>query len=268
MDSTVLKAIDVLEALARAEGSRGVTEIAKEVGLTKSNVHRLLKTLESRGLVAQSAEDNRYALALRLWELGLTVIDRLDVKRVAGPYLRELGERTRETVHLSMLNDGDVVYVDKIDSPEPVRAYSRIGGRAPAYCVATGKALLAYAPDELVHAVARTLFPHTERTVRTEAQLRHELELVRARGYAINHGEWRESVWGLAAPIRQAPGRVVAAVGISGPALRLKPRRIKECTPIVVATANAISARLGYRAPAQATAGVATPARAARALSA
>jgi len=252
MDSTVLKAIDLLEALARAEGSCGVTELAKQLGLTKSNVHRLLKTLESRGFVSRDPEDSRYALALRLWELGSSVIDRLDVKRVAGPHLQQLAERTRETVHLSMLQEGDVVYVDKIDSPEPVRAYSRVGGRAPSYCVATGKALLAYAPEELVQSVARALFPHTASTIRTEPALRRELDAIRARGFAINNGEWRESVWGLAAPIRQAPGRVVAAVGISGPAERLKPRRIKEFTPLVLATASTISAQLGYRAPAEA----------------
>lgn len=247
MDTTILKAIDILDALSRGAEPRGVSDLARDVQLTKSNVHRILKTLASRGFVTQDPQSARYCLGLRLWEFGTVAVDRLDVKRVASRALSELAGVTRETVHLSVLSEADVVYVDKIDSPEPVRAYSRVGGRAPAYCVATGKALLAYASDTAVHTVARGIVRHTERTVRNESELRRELDDVRRRGYALNHGEWRESVFGIAAPVRQAPGHVVAAVGISGPADRLRPKRMKELIPLVMATAAEISTELGWR---------------------
>lgn len=245
MDRTVVKALDVVEALARSERPLGVTELSRQLGMTKSNVHRLLKTLQRRRYVRQSAQDTRYELSLRLWELGSLVLSRLDPKRVATSHLVALAERTRETVHLSVLDGTEVVYVDKIDSPEPVRAYSQLGGRAPAWSVATGKAMLAYAGQATIDSVVAALVPFTARTLRTEAALRRELARIRAAGLAKNLGEWRAAVVGCAAPIRDATGEVVAAVGISGPAERLKPR-LDAFAPLVVATARGISTALGH----------------------
>ena len=246
MDTTVLKALDVIEALARSERPRGITELAEQLQLTKSNVHRLLQTLASRGYLRRSGEDGRYELSLRLWELGSLVLAKLDLKHVAHAHLETLADLTRETVHLSVLDQRDVIYIDKIESPEPVRAYSSLGGRAPAYCVATGKALLAFASDDLIHSVGASLIPYTSRTIRTETALRQALAQIRHDGFATNAGEWRESVCGLAAPIRDARGAVIAAVGISGPADRLKPKRLKSLAPAVVATAGSISNDLGH----------------------
>ena len=247
MDTTVLKALDVIEALARSERARGITDLAEQLQLTKSNVHRLLQTLASRGYLRRH-DDGRYELSLRLWELGSLVLGKLNLKHVAYAHLETLADLTRETVHLSVLDQRDVIYIDKIDSPEPVRAYSSLGGRAPAYCVATGKALLAFASDDLIRSVGASLIPYTSRTLRTEAGLRQALAQIRHDGYATNAGEWRESVCGLAAPIRDASGVVIAAVGISGPADRLKPKRLKSLAPAVVATAGSISNDLGHAA--------------------
>ncbi len=245
MDTTVIKAIDVIEALARSDRPRGITELAEQLELTKSNVHRLLQTLGSRGYLRRR-DDGRYELSLRLWELGSLVLAKLDLKHVAYGHLQTLADLTRETVHLSVLDQRDVIYIDKIDSPEPVRAYSSLGGRAPAYCVATGKALLAFASDDVIRAAGASLIPYTSRTIRTEPALRQALAQIRQDGYATNSGEWRESVCGLAAPIRDASGVVIAAVGISGPADRLKPKRLKSLAPAVVATAGSISSDLGH----------------------
>jgi DNA-binding IclR family transcriptional regulator len=149
-------------------------------------------------------------------------------------------------VHLSILDGAEVVYVDKIDSPEPVRAYSRIGGRSPAFAVATGKAMLAWQSPEYVAAVAERIERFTTRTVADAEELRQELARIRVQGFAVNKGEWRDTVCGLAAPIRDASGLVIAAVGISGPAERLKPKRLKELVAPVVEAAAVISASLGH----------------------
>jgi DNA-binding IclR family transcriptional regulator len=252
MEKTLVKGLQLIEVLARSDGPRGVTQLAGELSLTKSNVHRLLKTLQSQGYLSYIDSTSHYDLSLKLWELGSLVLSRLDIKKVAFPHLETLADRTRETVHLSIRDEREVVYIDKIDSPEPVRAYSRLGGRAPVYCVATGKALLAFAPEAVIQSVIDTLVPFTPRTVTTGPALRAELEMIRVSEYAVNRGEWRATVGGAAAPVRDSSGAVVAAVGISGPLERFKPTRVRELMSAVLATASAISAGLGYAPPPQA----------------
>jgi len=141
--------------------------------------------------------------------------------------------------------DGDeVVYIHKLDSPEPVRAYSEIGGRAPAYCVATGKAILAWQGESHLQGLSRRLARHTANTITKPAEFLHEMERVRTTGYAVNRGEWRETVWGVASPIMGAEGTVLAAIGISGPAARIKPTMLKRLAADVMAAADKVSAQL------------------------
>src|SRR5690606_4854260 len=133
------------------------------------------------------------------------------------------------------------------DSPQPVRAYTTVGGRAPAQCVATGKAQLAWASADTVAAVKLTLSAHTPKSITRAEQLDEELEKVRTHGFAMNTGEWREQVYGMAAPIRDNTGRVIASLGISGPADRLKPRLMQSLAPTVQKACATISLLLGYR---------------------
>ena len=244
LDSTLLKGLTVLEALIRSDRPRRVSEFAVELGLTKSNVHRVLQTLQAAGFVMQTPE-GRYAPTLKIWELGSRVHLGLDVAREARPYLGQLAASTRETVHLSILDKAEVVYIDKIDSPEPVRAYSTVGGRAPAHCVATGKVLLAFAPSSAVHGSFASFTP---RTIITDDAFQVSCAEIRSRNYAVNWGEWRERVRGVAAPVRDTFGQVIAAVGISGPAERLTRARVAECVPAVLGAAERISQALGFRA--------------------
>lgn len=245
MDTSFLKGLAVLEALALAEKPRGVSELAIEMNMTKSNVHRLLQALVHRGFAAKDPETSRYKLTLKLWELGAYILSRIDLKEVSNPYLRNLAKQTTEAVHLSVLDGTDVIYIDKIDSAQPVRAYSRIGGRAPAYCVATGKALLAYQPACIMERVAASMEKLTSRTLRNPEELMQELARVRQLGYAVNRGEWREGVCGIAAPIRDSSKTVIAAVGLSGPAPRMGAGVMRDLAPIVMQTAAAISRSLG-----------------------
>lgn len=246
MNTTFVNGLALLEALARAGEPCGVSDLARQLQLTKSNVHRLLQTLNDRGYVQNLGASGRYEVTLKLWELGVEVLDKLDVKRVAFEPMERLVALTGETVHLSILDHGEVVYIDKVDSPQPVRAYSKVGGRAPCYCVATGKAMLAHASEATIEEVARRLHAHTPSTITDAQELRADLRRVRDCGYAINRGEWREGVCGVAAPIRDSRGAVIAAIGISGPVDRLRSRTIKQHVPAVVDVAASISARLGW----------------------
>lgn len=240
MEKTLAKGLAVLETLARLGHPVGVTETAKAIGLQKSNAHRLLRSLADLGYVRQVEDTARYELTLKLWEMGQRVIVRMDIATEATPAMRRLAAATQETVHLSLLDGDEVVYVHKIESPHPVRAYSAIGGRAPAHCVATGKALLAFQPPDAVDLSAARK-PFTPATITDPLALRAELDRIRKSGHAINKGEWREGVFGVAAPILDASGRAVAAIGISGPQDRFRPKAMKTWTPLVVAAARGLS---------------------------
>jgi DNA-binding IclR family transcriptional regulator len=249
MDKTFLKGLVLLESLARSEKPCGVTELANELQLTKSNIHRLLQGLVHQGFARNVADSGRYELTMKLWELGSHVFGRLDVRHISVPYMEALAKETSETVHLSTLDGIDVLYLAKIDSPQPVRAYTTVGGRAPAQCVATGKAQLAWADPSIIAAVKKTLKAYTSKSITKAGQLDTELERVRTQGFALNQGEWREQVCGAAAPIRDASGRVIAALGISGPAERLKPRVMQNIAPTISKAGDTISSLLGYRPP-------------------
>jgi DNA-binding IclR family transcriptional regulator len=246
LEKTVMKGLLLVELLARSDVPRSVTELARELRLTKSNIHRLLRTLVSSGYAKYLPETRRYEASLKLWELGTLLVSRLDLKTVAAPRLQELASRTHESVHLSIFDGGDAVYIDKIEGLHPVRAYSRVGGRAPAHCVATGKVLLAHQRPDVIASIAANLERFTPHTITKPEILYDELERVRRDGYAINRGQWREGVGGVAAPIRDGGGAVVAAVGISGPTDRLRLKVLRSFTPLVIAAAERISRALGY----------------------
>ncbi|WP_353236316.1 IclR family transcriptional regulator [Diaphorobacter ruginosibacter] len=246
MDKTFIKGLVLLEAMARNDKGSGVSELAAQLLLNKSNVHRLLQALVHQGFARKNAETNRYELTMKMWELGSRIAGKLDVRLESLPFMKQLAEETRETVHLSILDGAEVLYIEKIDSPQPVRAYTTVGGRAPAQCVATGKALLAWADEEVLANVKNRLKAHTGKSIVRLGDLRRQLEEIRTTGYAINTGEWREQVVGAAAPIRDASGRVVAALGISGPAERLDLQALRQGGKRLIEATQAISLRLGY----------------------
>lgn len=244
MDKTVVKAFGVLERLVEVGRPAGITELSVALGLQKSNVHRLLSTLTALGYVGK-VNANLYEPTLRMWEIGQNVYAGYSIVSLARPHMRRLVEMTGETAHLAVFDQTEIVYLDKVESPNPVRAYTAIGDRAPAYCTASGKALLAYQEDSVIQTVARTIKPKTPKTIRTLAALRQEMGFVRKRGFATNLAEFEPNVAGLAAPIRNGHGEVVAAIGIAGPLDRLRPRKVKSLAPAVMAVAISISDSMG-----------------------
>lgn len=243
MDSTLLKGLTVLECLAKSNGPRGIADLARALELNKSNVHRTLQTLIAAGYVRALA-GGMYECTFKLFELGSVVLRRVDVRQAAEPFMQSLAERTRETIHLSVLDKTEVIYLHKIESPHPVRAYSSIGGRAPAHCVASGKALLAYNEEEL-KALPAQLLTFTTRSISSLDKLKRELERVRAQGFAINRGEWREGVYGLASIVQDVQGNGVASIGISGPSDRLNLAALRQFSDVVMEAACGLSRALG-----------------------
>lgn len=255
MDSTLAKGLGVLEWLARqGEGAR-LADVAQALGLGRSNAHRTLQTLVQCGWATQDGA-SRYSASLKLFELGALVDGAVDLKNHLHPFLATLAQATGETIHLAVLDGPDIVYLDKFDSPLPVAAYSRIGGRAPAYCVASGKALLAAlalndAALRTKLAVATDDLPaHTPHTLATLAALQADLAAARTRGWASNFEEWRLGVCGLGAAVFNARAEPVAAIGMSVPAIRCTPAQAGALALQLCACAAQASASLGWTAPA------------------
>jgi len=243
-DRTLTKGLALLELLIVQPELDGVTKLARALGWVPSNVHRTLQTLVDCGYV--SVHQGHYSATLRLWTLGSLVSARLDIKSILAPVLAAIAHETQESAHLSVLDGGEVVYIDKVESPQPVRAYSRIGGRAPAYAVATGKALLAHQSNDVIQRLAPHLQPFTSSTITEVDLLTCQLSGVRESGVAFNRGEWRDQVWGIASPVIDAEGRVVAAIGISGPADRFGPISSARFVSMVQDAGRRASALMGF----------------------
>ena len=242
----VERAFRLLEVLARNDG--GVSELARATGLHKATVHRLLRTLRELGFVELGPDGSRYRLGLRLLELGGRVLARLDLRDVARPYLTELRDRTRLTVHMAILDGTEVVYIEKLDSPANLRMASFVGMRSPAYCTALGKAILAFLPDEEIEAVlARTrLVPRTPNTITARDALLAELAATRARGYAIDNVENEEGIRCVGAPVHGHTGKVVAAISVSGPIFSVTMDGIESLGLLVAEVAKQISQAMGF----------------------
>lgn len=251
METTVVKGLKVLEALARSPGDRTLTDLAVECGMSKSNVHRLLRTLEECGYVRRNPESRTYRATLRLWELGVSIFSRFDLRTYARAHLQKLAEVTEETVHLSVFDGEGVLYLDKVDGIHAVRTYVNIGDRAPAYCSSTGKAMLAYLPDETVRRAAAKLERFTPNTVKSLAQLRGDLELIRQRGYSETSGEYRAGVLGYSTAIRSPSGEVIGAIGVAGPEERMRGRDLDDTIQAVLTAGNRIETDLGFHPPAE-----------------
>lgn len=246
MEQTVVKAMSVLETLIHNEQPQRLTDLAQALGMTKPNVFRLLGTLSELGYVQQNPETSLYRPTLKVYELGAVLIGRADLVSVGGVCIRWLTEQSRESTQLAVFDDGYVVYVDKVDSPQPLKAMTAIGSRVPAGCVSTGKAMLAWLPDTALQAALPLMKKFTAQTRLTQRALEKDFAEARSCGYAVNRGEWRSGVGGIAAPIRDRFGNVVAAVGMWGAETNILGPRRDELAELTMATANKISRDLGY----------------------
>jgi DNA-binding IclR family transcriptional regulator len=248
MDATLAKGLAVLDWLVRQQRPCRVSEVAQAFGLARSNAHRTLQTLVECGWAQQDGATSAYRPSLRLFELGAMVESVADLRLLMRPHLAALSAASGETIHLAVLDGAEIVYLDKFDSPLPVAAYSRIGGRAPAACVASGKALLAALAEGDAALAQRLgeLVAHTPNSLTDPAELRRELRRTRERGFAENREEWRLGVCGLGAPVFDARGEPVAAIGISVPSIRFGRARARELAQQLVQAAAAASATLGH----------------------
>ena len=243
------RGLEILVAVAQADRALGITELSRQFGLAKGSISRLVATLVQQSFVTRDPETAKYRLSTRVWELGVGAVSQLDVRGIARPVMETLNAATQETVHLTVLTESDeMVFLDKLDSTRAVRPNVELGATLPPYCVANGKAMLAFLPKARVDRVLRgKLRQFTNTTLTLKGELLAHLGTVRRLGYAVNRGEYRADVSGLAAPICDHTGLAVAALGVSVPSNRMTPELIRDLAPRVVASAREISSALGQR---------------------
>lgn len=245
---SVLRALALLDVLAQEGREMGVVELSRRVHLHVSTVHRLLGTLMAGGYVQQDPERGPYALGGKIHRLAHASLGSMDLRRVSRPHLDRLAKVSGETANVVALEKDEACYLDKVESFQGLKFLTKIGHRAPLYCTAVGKVLLAHLPGEQVEEFLSraTLIPHTRNTITSLPQLRRELKKVVAEGFAVDREECEEGASCLAVPIRDYTGHVVAAMGISGPTVRLTNRRISELVPFMLEEGRQVSAGMGY----------------------
>jgi DNA-binding IclR family transcriptional regulator len=242
------KTFSILEVLLQQGSAMNMTEISKKLDLYPSTTHRILDTLKHWGYVEQEPNNQKYRLGLKVLELGMAKLQQIDLIREVTPYLKELVNQYNETVHVGVLEGGDVLYLAKEESSQTIRMCSYVGKRAPLHCTALGKVLLAYLPEEEIKKILDKIeLPRlTEKTITDKKELEKELNKVKKQGFALDIGENEKDVRCIAVPIRNYQGRVIAAVSISGPAFRIDKKVQNNLKEALIETSKKASKRLGY----------------------
>ena len=243
--------------LLKAHRELRLQEIADALGLCKSTAHRLTFQLCRSGYLSKNSETKTYQLGMKFLDISSHIIDNLDIRELAKPGIRRLNELTQETIHLALLMDRQVIYVDKQESPRAIRMYSQIGKVAPLYCTGVGKAVLAFqAPekiDELLESVELQRF--TANTLTDRESLLRELASIRRNGFAMDREEHELHVGCIAAPVRDYTQEVIGSISITAVLHQMKTEALVKHKDLLMDVCMEISQGLGFRGGAKNGAG-------------
>lgn len=256
-DTTFVKGMAILEQIARSDTARGVTELSEALGLTKSNVHRLLQTLIGCGLVQRDESSGRYIATLKIWELGHEVWLRSQLKTVTSPIVEELARRTGEMVHVAIIDGDDLLFFEQVGNPTayPFRMFWPIGGRMHCWQILPGGkdltaiqiAYLSILPEEKVQSAFRMLKSHLANSAKSLENISRRMQAARRDGYALNQGEWNEEMRGAASAFFHKDGRPAGILGLNGPAQRVNTATLGRWGNLARNAAESISYELGHR---------------------
>jgi DNA-binding IclR family transcriptional regulator len=242
------RGLSLLQLFSQSPDGLTAKQVAGLSRLPVSTVHRFLVNLE-RANFLNCGTDGIYHLGTACFAVGQAALGQLDIRRLSFAYLQELNHQTRETIHLTVRHGASAVYVEKLDSPEPLRIHSRIGASVPLYCTAVGKIMLAHMPKEEQDSIlcAIELKRLTPNTVGSLQEIRAELQRVQKNGYACDMEEHELHIRCIAAPIRDHNGAVLASLSITAPAVRMPVNRLRQLAPLVQGAGLKISRELGYQ---------------------
>lgn len=235
----VERALDVLMCFTSQTPELSMTEISEMVEINKSTVHRLLATLEGKHFLERDQVTGLYRPGIRLIQMAFLTMEHNDLRRLASPFLHSLCDQFRENVNLSVLDGTDVIYLDVVESTQRVKLAAAPGQRLPAFCTASGKAILAFLPEDKVHDILAFGMPkHTQNTLTSVEAYFENLSLTREKGFAISEQEFEDGINAIAAPICNHP---IGSVSIAGPAYRLTRERMIEIGPELLTTVKKIA---------------------------
>jgi IclR family transcriptional regulator, pca regulon regulatory protein len=250
------RGLAILSAFGSDRSTIGVSELGRELGLSRSTTHRYIATLTSLGYLQQDAETRRYRLGPRVLDLGFAAINSMDIREISVPHLQRLSDATGFTVNMAVLAGPDVVYIERCrtsrSGQREIDLNLHVGSRLPAYCTSMGKALLAFVREEELDRILEQveLVPRGPNTITDGKALRLELERIRATGLAVNDEELAYGLRSIAAPIHSRSGEVVAALNLAVHRSMISiDDLIERYGPLVKRTAAAISADIGHRSP-------------------
>ena len=237
-----------------SEAPRGLTakQVASLSRLPVSTVHRFLANLVTAGFLNRDGEGT-HSLGIACFSIGQAALGQFDIRRLSLPYLRELNQQTQETIYLTVRHGLSATYVEKLDSPEPLRIHSRIGAAVPLYCTAVGKVMLAYMPEDEQQRILPdlNLQRQTSNSVGNLQELKTELYRVRKNGYACDLEENERHIRCVAAPIWDHTGSVQSSLSITAPTVRMPVARLRQLAPMIQRAGLQVSAELGYQANAR-----------------
>jgi DNA-binding IclR family transcriptional regulator len=248
MVKSVDRALKIITLVSKRKEGVGVTELASNLDLNKSSIFRLLSTLVDHGFIEQNPETKKYRLGYKYLELSSMLLESIDLRTQAKSFLEELESYTNEVIHLVVYDQGEAIYIEKLEGSETLRTHSQVGRRAPMHCSSVGKVILAHLPlNEIVDFIDKNGLPkHTENTITDKEAFFKELGKIRNLGFATEIEENETGITCIAAPIFDHRKKITAAVSISGPSIRMTEERLAEIKPIIVDAGKKISMRLGY----------------------
>jgi len=251
LNSALTRGLNIIELLASRNEEVSFGEIKSCLKIPSTSLQRLLNILQEKDYVRQNHENSKYQLGFKLITVVGALLNRLNIRTVARPFMQELMVKSKETVELAILDRGEILYIDKCESIESIRLVAQIGSRYRAlHPTAVGKVFLAYMPEEeFMHIIKeRGLNKYTENTITEINTLKKELRKIRLNGYAFDDQEVRLGVRRISAPIFNYSNQLVGTIGIAGPTFRMRKSRINDMATMVKQTAKEISCNLGKRA--------------------
>lgn len=246
---SITKAVNVINLLADADTPMSLTEMSNELGIAKSTLHAIVATLLEEEYLAQDSDTNKYELGFRLFEIGSQFSRKLNISRIAMPYMQNLAKKTNETIHLAVLSDNEVLYVNKEESSVSIRIVTETGLKLPVHCTGVGKALISgHTTDELEKvAQEKGLKKYTDSTITDLKKLQKEISKVKGQGFAVDEQEFMVGLRCIAIPIYNHSGKVVCALSISGPVARMMGDSFEDKKKRLMHAAAKISQEMGYR---------------------
>ncbi|UCZ52893.1 IclR family transcriptional regulator [Bacillus shivajii] len=246
-NTSVTKLLRILEEVVNADQGIGVSELARNLDMNKSTIYRFLATLEEEGYLEQDNATQHYKEGIKMFELSSRVINKTNWVQDIKPYLSDLQEKVQETVHLGVIDKGEVIYIDKVECDRSIRMYSKVGNRAPVHCTGIGKAILAHIQGEeqenIIESIEMKSF--TEKTITNKDRFKRHLKKIRAQGFSIDDEEHEMGIRCAAAPIYNYKNELLGAISVAGPSSRINQDVLIDLSLEVKEASQLISRRLG-----------------------